>query len=130
MLFGSTKKATSKVKKTKLDTTLFETKTLPQAKDDHSKDKYKEDAYRKVYELSVEKSSQSKSYVEKIAKKVKVDNPRKIFIAETVVENQVKLDQAKVKCIGAYCKVGVDHAKSVIVFDIDNEDAFLKHLDW
>ena len=43
MLFGSTKKATNKVKKTKLDAMLMETKTLPQAKEDHSKDKDKEE---------------------------------------------------------------------------------------
>ena len=69
-------------------------------------------------------------YVEEITKKVKVDNPHMIFKAEAAVENQVKLDQEKVKCIGAYCKVGVNHAKSVIVFNIDNEDTFLKLLDW
>ena len=51
-------------------------------------------------------------------------------MAEAAVQNQVKLDQENVKCISDYCKVGVDHAKSVIVFDIDNEDAFLKLLDW
>ena len=108
----------------------METKTLPWAKDDNSKDKDKEEKNWEVYELSVEKTSWSKSYVEEITKKVKVDNPQKIFMAEAAVENQVKLDQEKVKCISNYCKVGVDHAKSVITFDIDNKDAFLKLLDW
>ena len=67
--------------------------------------------------------------MEEITKKVKVDNPWKIFMAEATVENQVKLDHKKVKCIGAYCKIGVNCAKSVIIFDMDNEDAFLKLLD-
>ena len=43
MLFGSTKKAMNKVKKTKLEAMLMEAKTLPKAKDDHSKDKDKEE---------------------------------------------------------------------------------------
>ena len=68
--------------------------------------------------------------MEEITKKVKVDNPRKIFMAEAAVENQVKLDQEKVKCIGDYCKVGVNCAKSVIIFNMDTEDTFLKLLDW
>ena len=130
MLFGSTKKATNKVKKTKADAALMETKTLPQAKEVHSKDKDKEEKNRKAYELSVEQSSRSKSYVDKIIKKVNVDNPHTIFMAEAAVDNQFKLDQEKVKCIGDYCKVGVNHAKSVIVFDIKDEDAFHKLLDW
>ena len=121
MSFGSTKKSTNKVKKTKADATLMETKTLPRAKEDHSKDKDKEEKNRKVYKLSVEQSSWSKLYVEEITKKVNVDNPWTIFIAEAAVDNQVKLNQAKVNCIDDYCKVGVDHAKSVIVFNI-NED--------
>ena len=53
MSFGSNKKTTNKVKKTKLDATLMETKTLPRAKEDHSKDKDKEEKNRKVYKLSV-----------------------------------------------------------------------------
>ena len=53
-----------------------------------------------------------------------------IFMAETVVQNQVKLDQEKVKCIGNYCKVGVNHAKSVIVIDIKDDVAFHKLLNW
>ena len=130
MLFGSSKKATNKVKKTKADATLMETKTLPRAKEVHSEDKDKEEKNRKVYELSVEQSSRSKSYVEAITKKVKVDNPCIIFMAEAAVDNQFKLDQEKGKCIGDYCKVGVDHAKSVIVFNVKNEDAFNKLLDW
>ena len=68
--------------------------------------------------------------MEEITKKVKVDNPQKIFMAEAAVENQVKLDQEKVKCIGAYCKVGVDHAKSVIVFNIKDEGTCHKLLNW
>ena len=64
MSFGSSKKATNKIKKAKAEATLMETKTLPQAKEDHSKDKDKEEKNRKVYELSVEQSSRSKSYVE------------------------------------------------------------------
>ena len=129
MSFGSTKKATNKVKKTKADATLMETKTLPRAKEDHSKDKDKEEKNRKVYKLSVEQSSRSKLYVEEITKKVNVDNPRTIFMAEAAVQNQVKLDQEKVKCIGDYSKVGVDHAKSVIVINIKDCDAFHKLLD-
>ena len=77
----------------------METKTLPRAKEDHSKDKDNEEKNWKVYKLSVEQSSQSKLYVEEITKKVKVDNPWKIFMAEAAVKNQVKLDQEKVKCI-------------------------------
>ena len=130
MSFGLTKKATNKVKKTKADAMLMETKTLPCAKEDHSKDKGKEEKNQKVYKLSVEQSSQSKSYVEEITKKVNVDNPRTIFMAEAAVQNQVKLDQEKVKCIGDYCKEGVDHAKSVIVLDIKDDNAFHKLLDW
>ena len=57
MLFGSTKKATNKVKKTKLDVTLMETKTLSRAKENHSKDKDKEEKNWKIYALSVEQSS-------------------------------------------------------------------------
>lgn len=57
MSFGSNKKATNKVKKTKLDATLMETKMLPRAKEDHSKDKDKEEKNWKVYELSVKQSS-------------------------------------------------------------------------
>ena len=57
MSFGSNKKATNKVKKTKADAALMETKTLPQAKEVHSKDKDKEEKNRKVYELSVKQSS-------------------------------------------------------------------------
>ena len=97
MSFGSTKKATNKVEKTKADATLIETKTLPRAKEDHSKDKDKEEKNWKVYKLSMEQSSWSKLYVEEITKKVKVDNPQKIFMAESAVENQVKLDQEKGK---------------------------------
>ena len=52
MLFGLTKKATNKVKKTKLDATLMKTKTLPQAKEDHSKDKDKEEKNWKVYKFA------------------------------------------------------------------------------
>ena len=134
MSFGSTKKATNKVKKKKADATLMETKMLPCAKEDHSKDKDKEEKNRKAYELSVKQSSQSKSYVEEITKKVNVDNPQMIFMAEAAVDNQFKLNQAKLTCINAYCKVGVDHAKSVIVRDADfddkDEDAFNKLSDW
>ena len=134
MSFGSSKKATNKVKKTKADATLMETKTLPRAKEDHSKDKDKEEKNRKVYELSVEQSSRSKLYVEAITKKVKVDNPRTIFMTEAVVDNQYKLDQDKVKRIGEYCQTGVDHAKSVIVRDVDfddkDKDAFNKLSNW
>ena len=61
-------------------------------------------------------------YVEEITKKVNVNNPCMIFMAEAAVDNQFKLDQEKVKCIGNYCKVGVDHAKSVIVRDADFDD--------
>ena len=50
MSFGSSKKATNKVKKAKAEATLMETKTLPRAKEDHSKDKDKEEKNRKVYE--------------------------------------------------------------------------------
>ena len=50
-------------------------------------------------------------------------------MAEAAVDNQFKLDQAKVTCIDAYCKVGVNHAKSVIVINC-NEDAFNELLDW
>ena len=50
-------------------------------------------------------------------------------MAEAAVDNQFKLDQAKVTCIDAYCKVGVDHAKSVIVIDC-NKDSFNELLDW
>ena len=134
MSFGSSKKATDKVKKTKVDATLMETKTLPQAREVHSKDKDKEEKNRKVYELSVEQSSRSKSYVEAITKKVKVDNPCTIFMAEAAVDNQFKLDQEKVKCISEYCQTGVNHAKSVIVrdanFDEKEEDAFNKLSNW
>ena len=59
-----------------------------------------------------------------------MDNPQTIFMAEAAVQNQIKLDQEKVKCIGNYCKVGVNHAKSMIVFNIKDEDAFHKLLDW
>ena len=69
----------------------METKTLPRAKEDHSKDKDKEEKNLRVYELSVEQSSRSKSYVEAITKKVKVDNPCTIFMAEAAVDNQFKL---------------------------------------
>ena len=130
MLFGSNKKATNKVKKTKADAALMETKTLPQAKEVHSKDKDKEEKNRKAYELSVEQSSRSKSYVEEITKKVNVDNPCMIFMAEVAVDNQFKLDQEKVKCIGDYCKVGVNRAKSVITFPIANEATFNRTLSW
>ena len=51
-------------------------------------------------------------------------------MAEAVVQNQVKLDQEKVKCISDYCKVGVNHAKSVIVINIKDDVAFHKLLDW
>ena len=51
-------------------------------------------------------------------------------MAEAAVDNQFKLDQAKVSCIDEYCKVGVNHAKSVIVFNLKDEDAFNKLLDW
>ena len=54
MSFGSSKKATNKVKKTKADATLMETKTLPRAKEVHSKDKEKEEKNQKAYVLSVE----------------------------------------------------------------------------
>ena len=64
---------------------LMETKTLPRAKEDHSKDKDKEEKNWKVYKLSVEQSSPSKSYVEEITKKVNVDNPRTIFMVEAAV---------------------------------------------
>ena len=57
MLFGSTKRATNKVKKTKADAMLMETKTLSCAKEDHSKDKDKEEKNQKVYKLSVEQYS-------------------------------------------------------------------------
>ena len=77
----------------------------------------------------MEHSSRSKLYVEAITKKVKVDNPCIIFMAEAAVDNQFKLDQEKVKCIGNYCKVGVNHAKSVIVINC-NKDAFDELLDW
>ena len=134
MSFGSSSKATNKIKKTRAAATLMETKTLPQAKANHSKDKDKEEKNRKVYELSVEQSSRSKSYVEEIAKKVKIDNPCTIFMTEAAVDNQFKLDQEKVKSIGDYCKVGVDHAKSVIVrnadFDAKDEGAFNTLSDW
>ena len=130
MSFGSSKKATNKVKKTKADAMLMETKTLPRAKEDHSKDKDKEEKNRKVYELSLEQLSRSKSYVEAITKKIKFDNPCTIFMAEAAVDNQFKLDQDKVKHIGEYCQTGVDHAKSVIVFNAKDEDAFNKLLDW
>ena len=43
MSFGSSKKATNKVKKAKAKATLMETKTLPRAKKDHSNDKDKEE---------------------------------------------------------------------------------------
>ena len=108
----------------------METKMLPQANEDHSKDKDKKEKKWKVYKLSGEQSSWSKSYVEEITKKVNADNPRMIFMAEATVDNQLKLDQEKVKCIGDYCKVGVDHAKSMIIFDAKDEDAFNKLLDW
>ena len=130
MSFGSTKKATNKAKKTKLGVASMETSTLPQAKEDHSKDKDKKEKHQKVYKLSAKKSSWSKSYVEEITKKVKVDNPGKIFMAEAAVENQVKLDEEKVKCIGDYCKVGVDYAKSVITFPIADKAAFKRTLAW
>ena len=80
--------------------------------------------------MSVEKSLQSKSYVETNTKKVNVDNPLKIFMAETAVKNQVKLDKEKVKCIRDYCKVGVDCAKSVITFPIADKAAFNRTLSW
>ena len=112
----------------------METKALPQAKEVHSKDKDKEEKNRKAYELSVEQSSQSKLYVEEITKKVNVDNPCIIFMAEAAVDNRLKLDQEKVKGIGDYCQIGVDHAKSVIVrdadFDSEDEDAFNELSDW
>ena len=135
MSFGSSKKATNKIKKAKAEATLMETKTLPWAKEDHSKDKDKEEKNLRVYELSVEQSSQSKKYVDAITKKVKVDNPRTIFMTEAAVDNQYKLDQDKVKRIGEYCQTGADHAKSVIVLDADfdedkDEDAFNELSDW
>ena len=135
MSFGSSKKATNKVKKTKADATLMETKTLPRAREVHSKDKDKEEKNQKVYEWSVEQSSRSKLYVEAITKKVKGDNPCTIFMTEAAVDNQYKLDQDKVKRIGEYCQTGVDHAKSVIVLDADfdddkDEDAFNKLSNW
>ena len=134
MSFGSSKKATNKVKKTKADATLMETKTLPQAKEVHSKDKDKEEKNLRVYELSVEQSSRSKKYVDAITRKVKVDNPRTIFMTEAAMDNQYKLDQDKVKRIGEYCQTGVDHAKSVIVLDPDfdekDKDAFNELSGW
>ena len=59
-----------------------------------------------------------------------MDNPWTIFMAEAAVDNQFKLDQAKVTCIDSYCNVGVNHAKSKIVFDSKDEDASDKLLDW
>ena len=134
MSFGSSSKATNKVKKTKVDATLMEKKMLPRAKKIHSKDKDKEEKNRKVYELSVEQSSRSKLYVDKITRKVKVDNPCIIFMTEASIDNQFKLDQEKVKGISNYCKVGANHAKSVIVCDADfndkEEDTLNKLSDW
>ena len=105
----------------------METKTLPKAKEDHSQDK--EEKNWKVYELSVEKSSRSKSYVKTITKKVNADNPRKIFMAEAAVLNQVKLDKEKVKCIRNYCKEGVNCAKSKITFPKVEKAAVTRTLD-
>ena len=72
--------------------------------------------------------------MEAITKKVKVDNPRTIFMTEAAVDNQYKLDQDKVKRIGEYCQTGVNHAKSVIVRDADfddkDKDAFNELSDW
>ena len=68
--------------------------------------------------------------MEKITKKVKVDYPQKIFMAEAALENQVKLDEEKVECIRDYCKVGVDCAKSKITFPQVEEAAFNRTLDW
>ena len=134
MSFGSSTKATNNVKKAKAEAMLMETKTLPRAKKDHSNDKDKEEKNLRVYELSVEQSSRSKKYVDAITRKVKVDNPRTIFMTEAAVDNQYKLDQDKVKRIGEYCQTGVNHAKSVIVrdanFDDKDEDAFNKLSDW
>ena len=107
MSFGSSKKATNKVKKTKADATLMETKTLPRAQKNHSNDKDKEEKNLRAYELSVEQSSRSKLYVKAITKKVKFDNPCTIFMAEAAVDNQFKLDQEKVKCIGDDCKTSL-----------------------
>ena len=73
MSFGSSTKATNNVKKAKAEAMLMETKTLPRAKKDHSNDKDKEEKNLRVYELSVEQSSRSKSYVEAITKKVQVN---------------------------------------------------------
>ena len=135
MSFGSSTKATNNVKKAKAEATLMETKTLPRAQKDHSNNKDKEEKNLRAYELSVEQSSRSKKYVDAITRKVKVDNPRTIFMTEAAVDNQYKLDQDKVKRIGEYCQTGVDHAKSVIVLDpdFDNDkdgDAFDELSDW
>ena len=113
----------------------METKTLPRAKKDRSNDKDKEEKNLRVYELSVEQSSRSKKYVDAITRKVKVDNPRTIFMTEAAEDIQYKLDQDKVKRIGEYCQTGVNHAKSVIVLnpDFDNDkdgDAFDELSDW
>ena len=135
MSFGSSTKATNNVKKAKAEAMLMETKTLPRAQKDHSNDKDKEEKNLRVYELSVEQSSRSKKYVDAITRKVKVDNPRTIFMTEAAMDNQYKLDQDKVKRIGEYCQTGVDHAKSVIVLnpDFDNDkdgDAFDELSEW
>ena len=85
--------------------------------------------------MSVEQSSRSKKYVDAITRKVKIDNPRTIFMTEAAVANLYMLDQDKVKRIGEYCQTGVDHAKSKIVLDpdFDNDkdgEAFDKLSDW
>ena len=85
MSFGSSSKAANKIKKTKAAAALMETKTLPRAKEIHSKDKDKEEKNQKVYQLSVEQSSRSKSHVDAITRKVEVDNPRIIFMTEASV---------------------------------------------
>ena len=80
--------------------------------------------------MSVQKSSQSKSYMETITKKVNVDNPRKIFMTEVSVENQFKLDETKVKCIRDYYKTGANHAISKIEFPPEDKDALDRILSW
>ena len=51
-------------------------------------------------------------------------------MTEASVENQVKLDEVKVRCTGDYCKVGVDCAKSVITFPIVKEATFNRTISW
>ena len=130
MLFGLTKKAQNKLKKTALEAALMETKTLPRAKEDHSKNKNNEERNQQLYELSVQRSSQSKTYVATITKKVNVENPRKIYMAELAVKNQFKLDEAKVECIGSYCKKGVSYAKNIIDFPSEDDDVVDITLSW